>query len=214
MLVADPTFTEPMTNQPTLTIDDNAALIVIDVQQGFDDPAWGRTTNPSCLDNCLALVEAWTVTGRPIVVVRHDSTIEGSPLHPSHPGNAVVQELDAVDVDLSIAKSVNSAFYGSPDLRAWLEGNGIGQIVLVGIQTNMCVETTARMGGNLGFRVVVALDATRTFDLAAPVGPDGAEVALGADELMAATAVSLHGGRFATVTSTKAVLDAATAGRR
>jgi hypothetical protein len=41
-----------------------------------------------------------------------------------------------------------------------LRERGIGAIVIAGIQTNMCCETTARMGGNLGFDVAFALDAT------------------------------------------------------
>ena len=53
-----------------------------------------------------------------------------------------------------MTKSVNSAFYGTPDLQARLRAAGIDQIVVCGIQTNMCVETTARMGGNLGFDVL------------------------------------------------------------
>ncbi|MGY4388574.1 nicotinamidase-related amidase [Streptomyces sp. TE12347] len=73
--------------------------------------------------------------------------------------------------------------------------------MLVGIQTNMCVETTARMAGNLGYDVLVPLDATHTFDLA---GPEG--LALTADELARATAVNLQGGGFARVTTTAALL--------
>lgn len=99
--------------------------------------------------------------------------------------------------ELITTKTVNSAFYGTPDLQHWLQGAGIEQIVICGIQTNMCVETTARMGGNLGHDVIVPLDATRSFDLA---GPDG--TVLSAAALMHATAVNLHGGGFAHVTST------------
>jgi nicotinamidase-related amidase len=66
----------------------------------------------------------------------------------------------------------------------------------------MCVETTARVGGNLGHRVSVALDATRTFDLA---GPDGST--LTADELTRATATNLHGGGFARIVSTDQALE-------
>ncbi|GAA3497507.1 hypothetical protein GCM10019016_046100 [Streptomyces prasinosporus] len=103
-----------------------------------------------------------------------------------------------------MTKSVNSAFYGSPDLDAWLRGAGISQIVLSGIQTNMCVETTARMGGNLGYDVVVAFDATYTFDLEGPFGWRRS-----ADEVAQASAVSLHGGGFARVVTTKEVVDSA-----
>jgi nicotinamidase-related amidase len=70
----------------------------------------------------------------------------------------------------------------------------------------MCVETTARVGGNLGFAVTVALDATATFDLA---GPDGA--VLTAEELTRATATNLHGGGFARVATVDQVLSASSA---
>lgn len=103
-----------------------------------------------------------------------------------------------------MTKSVNSAFYGTPDLGAWLGAAGIGQIVVAGIQTNMCAETTARMAGNLGYEVFFALDATYTFDGAGPWG-----WTLGAEELARATAVSLHGGGFAKVVRSAELIAAA-----
>ena len=65
------------------------ALVVVDVQQGFADEAfWGRRDNPACEDNVRALLAEWRGRGRPVVLVRHDSTSPSSPLHPSSPGNA------------------------------------------------------------------------------------------------------------------------------
>ena len=89
--------------------------------------------------------------------------------------------------DLLVSKSVNSAFYGEPDLDAWLRSRAIARIALCGITTDHCVETTARMGANLGYDVLFALDATHTFDR---TGPDG--TVMTADELARATATSLH----------------------
>lgn len=86
-------------------------------------------------------------------------------------------------------------------------------MVLCGIQTNMCVETTARMAGNLGYKVTVPLDATRTFAIATTLD-DGTKVHLSADELMRATAASLHGGGFAKVTSTDQLIAALDAERK
>ncbi|MCP3424553.1 isochorismatase family protein [Rothia sp. AR01] len=74
--------------------------------------------------------------------------------------------------------------------------------MLAGIQTNMCVETTARVGGNLGYDVVVPLDATRTFELRS-----GGRT-FSADELSAVTAANLSEGGFARVTDTESVLKA------
>ena len=73
--------------------------------------------------------------------------------------------------------------------------------MVCGIQTNMCVETTARMAGNLGYDVTVALDATRTFDLQADVAGLGL-VTRTASELMATTALDLQAGGFAQIATT------------
>jgi nicotinamidase-related amidase len=180
------------------------ALIVIDAQRGFADPSWGPRNNPDFEANLAALLDAWR---GPVVLVRHDSTTPGSPLAPGTPGNAFVPDLDRVEPALLVTKTVNSAFHGAVDLDAWLREHGVEEIVLAGIQTNMCVETTARVGGNLGHRVTVVLDATCTFDLA---GPDG--TVLSADALTRATATNLHGGGFARIVSTKELLTGAPIG--
>ncbi|MEV5972847.1 cysteine hydrolase family protein [Streptomyces sp. NPDC051921] len=195
-----------------MEINENAALVVIDVQKGFDDEGfWGRRNNPEAEDNIVALVERWQETGRPVVFVRHDSEREGSPLRAGTEGNGfkdVVEERrgKGAGPELLVTKRVNSAFYGEPDLDAWLKGAAVEQLVIVGIQTNMCNETTARMGGNLGYDVVFPIDAMHTFDLAGPFGWTRS-----AEELTRATAVSLHGGQFARVVTTEDVLRGAAA---
>ncbi|MFZ5846133.1 MAG: cysteine hydrolase family protein [Actinomycetota bacterium] len=175
------------------------ALVVVDVQSGFDDPGWGRRNNPACDGNIAALVERWHGTGRPVVHVRHDSTDPASPLHPSSPGNRLKPYL-ATPPDLLVTKSVNSGFHGCPDLHAWLVAHDVRGIVVCGITTNHCCETTARVGGNLGHDVLFVLDATHTFDR---TGPDGTTMT--ADELARATATNLH-GEFATVVATADLL--------
>ena len=177
------------------------ALVVVDAQEGFDDPSWGPTNNPACDDNIARLVTAGSEHGLPLVYVRHDSAMPGSPLHPSHPGNRLRPYLRATP-DLLVTKQVNSSFHGTPDLHAWLSAAGTTGIVVCGITTNHCCETTARVGGNLGYDVLFAVDATRTFDR---TGPDGTR--LSADELVRATATNLH-GEFAEVVTTDALLEA------
>ncbi|MFD5509722.1 cysteine hydrolase family protein [Streptomyces sp. NPDC127051] len=184
----------------------NAALLVIDVQKGFDDASyWGPRNNPAAEANIAALMDAWQQSGRPVVLVQHASRTPGSVLAADRPGHAFKDFVAdrAGKESLLITKTVNSSFYGTPDLAAWLTAEGIGQLVVSGIQTNMCVETTARMAGNLGYDVLVPLDATHTFDLA---GPEG--LRLTADQLATATAVNLQGGGFARVVSTARLLAA------
>jgi nicotinamidase-related amidase len=169
---------------------------VVDVQQAFDDADyWGPRNNPACEENVRALIDAWRAGGQPVVFVRHDSAEQRSPLRPGAPGNAF-KDVVAGAPDLLVSKRVNSAFHGEPDLEAWLRGSGIGEVVICGIQTNMCCETTARVGANLGFGVRFALDATHTFDLAARDGGT-----LSADELARVTAANLD-PEFGRVVST------------
>ena len=103
-------------NSTVTTIDDSAVLILIDVQEAFDDPYWGPSSNPACEDNIAALVDAWHERGRTIVVVRHDSVSEDSPLHPDHPGNNLKPVAANATAELLVVKSVNSAFLGEPNL--------------------------------------------------------------------------------------------------
>jgi nicotinamidase-related amidase len=181
-------------------MDAATALIVVDVQQAFDDAAyWGRRNNPDCEANIAALIAEWRAQGRPLVFVRHDSDEAASPLRPGEPGNALKPEVSG-EPDLLVTKHVNSSFHGQPDLDAWLRGRGISSFALCGITTNHCVETTARVGGNLGYDVLFVLDACTTFDRE---GPDGEVVS--AEDITRATAASLH-GEFATVVKTADLL--------
>jgi nicotinamidase-related amidase len=179
---------------------DPIALVVVDVQQAFEDEDyWGRRNNPACEENVAALIGAWREHEQPIVFVRHDSVEPGSPLRPGGPGNEF-KDVVAGEPDLLVTKHVNSAFHGDPDLAGWLRERGLTGIAVCGITTNHCCETTARVGANLGFDVRFAIDATCTFDRP---DPDGAMMR--ADELVRATATSLH-GEFATVVRTETLL--------
>jgi nicotinamidase-related amidase len=166
------------------------------MQRAFDDAAfWGPRNNPDCERNVEALIEAWREAGQPVVFVRHDSVEEESPLNPGEPGNDFKEVIQG-QPDLLVTKHVNSAFHGEPDLAEWLRVNEIDGITVCGIQTNMCCETTARVGANLGFGMRFVLDATHTFDLQ---DRDGGTIS--ADELGRVTAANLD-PEFGEVVST------------
>jgi nicotinamidase-related amidase len=182
------------------------ALVVIDMQKGFDDlEFWGPTANPRCEQNVAALLQYAEAEGIPVVVVRHDSQSAASPLHPSAEGNALVDVVERAPAALLVTKSVNSAFYGDPDLHAWLQERAVAELLICGIQTNMCVETTARMAGNLGYDTTVVWDATRTFDLDAEISGMG-RVTRTAAEIMATTALVLQEGGFARIRTTAEIV--------
>jgi nicotinamidase-related amidase len=175
-------------------------LLVIDLQQGFDDPCWGRRNNPHMEERASALLQAWRAAGAPVVHVRHMSTDPASPLRPGQPGNEFKARTAPLGGEVVIEKRVNSAFIGTT-LEADLRRAGCGSLTIVGLMTNHCVSTTARMAGNLGFETTVVSDATATFDR---VGPDG--VHHQAEQIHAVALSDLH-GEFATVLDTAAVLE-------
>lgn len=180
----------------------DAVLLVIDMQQGFDDPVWGRRNNPLLEERVSELLDVWRMTGRPVYHAKHMSTSPHSPLRPGQPGNELkATAVPRVDEPV-IEKSVNSCFIGTP-LEASLRRRGYHTLVMVGLTTNHCVSTTARMAGNLGFSTWLAGDATATFDR---IGPDG--VAYTAEQIHAISLSDLH-GEFATVVSTDQILEAA-----
>ena len=186
--------------RPELT--NRTALLVIDVQKGFDDPVWGQRNNLDAESKIAQLIAAWRRSHRPILYVAHDSLLPASPLHPSAPGNALKAEVTPQVGETIYRKSVNSSFIGT-SLEADLRNLEIGKLVIVGLTTNHCVSTTARMAGNLGFDTYVVSDATATFHRA---GIDGTYRP--AEEVHAAALSDLH-GEFATVVDTGAVLEAA-----
>ena len=181
---------------------DRTALLVVDVQEGFDDPRWPPRNNPQCESNIAALVEAWREHGQPVVFVRHDSVEPDSPFRPGQSGNDLREFLDG-EPDLLVAKTVNSSFEGSPDLAAWLRSEGVERVAVCGVQTNMCCESTVRAGADRGFDVSFVLDATHTFDI--PAHDGGGTIT--ADELTRVTASNIEDEFGRVVTTEEAIAE-------
>ena len=173
---------------------------MVDVQKGFDrfNEELHRN-NPALETNIARLQRGWRSTGRPLIHVQHLSRRPESPLRPHQPGCQIKDEVRPLPGELVVQKSVNSAFIGT-DLEAELRRRGYATLVITGMQTNLCVSTTARMAGNLGFKTYVVSDATATFD---NVGPDGTRY--GAELLHDVALADLH-GEFATVVDTDTIL--------
>ena len=175
-------------------------LLVVDVQQGFRDSSyWGPNGNPEALQNIEALVEHWRSKNLPVVVVKHNSKNPDSPLFAGAEGNKLESFLDGPRETI-IQKSVNSAFYGTPDLHLWLSKRNFRNLVICGITTNFCCETTARMAGNLGYKTSFVIDATDAFDVKHPDGK-----IIPALEVMRNTWANLD-GEFANVITTESAL--------
>ena len=179
----------------------NAALVVIDVQQGFLDPSWGPRNNPDAEANIARLIAAWRRDGRPIRHVHHASRSPAGSFYRGTPGHEPKPEATPAPGEPIHLKEVNSSFIGTT-LEHDLRTEGVDTLVMVGLTTNHCVSTTARVAGNLGFTTYVVEDATATFDR---LGLDG-KMRPAAD--VHAAALSDLSDEFATIVRTEEILQA------
>lgn len=175
------------------------ALVVIDVQKAFEEmeAAGGRRNNPQAVQSIKAILNDFRAKRALIIHVRHASRDPGSLFRPDQPGYAVQDDACEWPGECVLIKHVNSAFIGT-DLETRLRAREIKNVVIVGATTNHCVETTARMAGNLGFEVKLVRDATWAFDLR---GADGEHLA--AEHVHAMTLANLRSEFAEIVTATE-----------
>jgi nicotinamidase-related amidase len=169
------------------------ALLVIDVQQSFAlRPSWDPAEVPEYLANQNKLIAGFVSAGLPIVRIFHEQPGDNSPFDP------VLGEVRPLDglvdfvADHQIGKQRHSALVGT-DLQHWLDENKVTRLVVSGIRTEQCCETTTRHASDEGFEVDFAVDATLTF---AMTHSDGSTFA--AADIRQRTATVLH-DRFATI---------------
>jgi len=176
------------------------ALIIIDVQKAFQLPYWGERNNLFAEANMKILLEEWRKRKRPVFHIQHVNKEDAQSMF--YEGAETVnfkEEVKPLPGEVVIQKFVNSAFIGT-NLEEQLRENKCNAVVVVGLTTNHCVETTTRMAGNLGFTTYLVSDATATFNRK---GLGGKEYS--AEDIHNMTLVNLH-EEFATIVTTKEVL--------
>ncbi|MBN8756393.1 MULTISPECIES: cysteine hydrolase family protein [Variovorax] len=182
-------------------------LIVIDAQESFRQRAyWNEGLAAAYLGAQNALIEGCAVAGLPIVRVFHtDEPSDASNPFAVESGHVrPIAGLAHFEAAATFTKHRHSALVNS-GLDIWLTQNGIGRLIVSGIRTEQCCETTTRHASDLGWEVDYVTDATLTFDM---IQPDGRP--LPAADIKARTATVLH-GRFATVCTVPQALERAVA---
>jgi nicotinamidase-related amidase len=177
-------------------------LIVIDAQESFRHrPYYTEHDMPAYLSAQNALIEGCVAQGVPVVRIFH---VDG----PKTAANAFAEESGYIQAIKGLAdfeaaatfhKNRHSALVGT-GLEVWLRQNQIGKIIVSGIRTEQCCETTTRHASDMGYAVDYALDATLTWDMQQPDGET-----LSAADIKMRTATVLQ-ERFANVCSVQTVL--------
>ena len=144
-------------------MDRQTALLFIDWQEGFVTLAEHLPrNNPQAETNAARLLAHWRAHGWPVVHVRHNSKQADSLLREGQPGFAFRDFARPKEGEPVFVKSAHSAFIGTA-LEAYLRRRGIKRLVISGVRTDHCVSTTARMGHDLGFGIIVVADACHAF---------------------------------------------------
>ncbi|WP_026695266.1 cysteine hydrolase family protein [Peribacillus kribbensis] len=182
-----------------LKLGKNTALVVIDVQKGFDSKKWGTRNNPQAEEQISRLLSEWRRREYPVIHTQHLSVNPESPLYPGQDG-AEIKDIAAPRAGEAVfQKNVNSAFIGT-GLEEYLRENDIDTLIITGLITPHCVSTTARMSGNLGFSTFVVSDAAASFDI---TSHDGTHYT--ADQIHQTSLAALH-EEFATILTTDEII--------
>jgi nicotinamidase-related amidase len=178
------------------------ALILIDIQKGFSNiDYWGgERNNPHAENNAGKLLNTWRKFNLPFFHVQHCSSNPNSILAPGSPGNAFKDIVLPKEGETIIQKNVNSAFIGT-DLKKLLDDQKIDTVVIVGLTTEHCVSTTARMSGNFGYKTFVVSDATAAFN------KKGINNEKYNAETIHLTALAMIKDEFATIVTTNEILE-------
>ena len=178
------------------------ALLLIDVQQSFcARPYWSETDVPDFLRHTNTLLAGCQKQGLPVLRILHTDGPRQAD-NPFAPESGLVRPLDGLvpfEAAATFEKHRHSALVGT-GLAVWLHQHGIHRLIVAGIRTEQCCETTTRHASDEGWAVDFVADATLTFDMATPSGGQ-----LSAAQIKERTATVLA-GRFATLCTVQQAL--------
>lgn len=177
------------------------ALLILDVQNGFDDPYWGERNNHDAEKNIARLQQEWRKRKGHIIYTKHLSLQPDSPLHyKNNQGTEFKELIKPMPHEMVYTKNVNSGFIGT-ELESCLKENQIRSVVITGLSTQHCVSTTTRMSANLGYETYLVEDAIAAFGITDHKGVYHDAAAIQEHEL------AMLQKEFATVASTVDILN-------
>lgn len=180
-----------------------SCLLVIDVQQSFYHTSYfDETFVADYLAKQNQLITACEQQGIPIVRVFHTENHDGAENPFSQASGHVYPMKGLIDFNAAhtVYKTRHSALVGT-DLMIWLTQNHITHLIVSGIRTEQCCETTTRQANDFGYLVQFILDATLTFDMMQANGKT-----LSASDIQSRTATVLQ-DRFADIINTEAFIE-------
>jgi nicotinamidase-related amidase len=188
-------------------------LVIIDVQESFRQrPLWRTASNPHIVADVNRLLDAARSRGELVIWILHAEPGTDTVFDPARGHVRPMDGLVPVEGEPILTKTSHNAFT-TTNLQQTLVSHGIGRVVVCGIRTEQCVETTARLASDLGYEVTFVTEATVTFPAPHWENPDldvdellADPRTLGVEAIIARTEYALA-GRFATIASVAEVVD-------
>lgn len=178
----------------------DSALIVVDAQESFRQrPYWSDADAPAYLARQQALIDGAKARGIAVVQIFH---VEDEGAFSLASGFVKTMTGLSIQPDAIFHKRSHSALVGS-GLDVWLVQHGIRRLIISGIRTEQCCETTTRHASDIGYAVDYVGEATLTFPM---TGRDGKRWTPA--EIRARTELVLD-GRFARIATVEEALDPA-----
>lgn len=175
----------------------DTAVLVIDAQESFRHrPYWSDADVPAFRERVQSLVDGATARAIPVVQVFH---VEESGPFSLASGHVVLLAPLRIAADAVFHKRRHSALVGS-GLDVWLVAHGIRRLVVAGIRSEQCCETTTRHASDTGYAVDYVTEATLTFAMT-----DARGRTWSAGEIKAATELVLD-RRFARIATVEEAL--------
>lgn len=137
------------------------ALLIIDVQQFLSHGDYAAWDIARVLGNINTVSAKARAAGAPVFLVQHDAP--GGPLQADSEGWQLAQGLDVAATDVRVRKQASDTFHNT-DLHAQLQQRGITDVVICGLQSDFCVDTTTRRAMALGYPVQLVADGHSTVD--------------------------------------------------
>jgi len=138
------------------------ALVIMDAQVNMFDEKFPLYDGDRIIEVLLMLIEAARKKGVVVIYMRNNGG-EGEPDEKGTPGWEIHPMIKPKATEIVIDKHSPDAFENTK-LQDYLEKEGIEQLIIAGMQTELCVETSANRAVELGYEVVVVADGHSTFD--------------------------------------------------
>ena len=139
----------------------NTALLIIDVQNCMFNPAEPVYNSEILLTNLTTLIDQARAAETPVIYIQHCGPV-GAPHAPGEPGWEIHPAIAPHAGELIVQKTTPDSFYQTT-LKDELTTRGIEKLVIAGIQSDYCVDTTCRRAMSEGYTVTLISDAHSTW---------------------------------------------------